>query len=64
MGSGEDVTSLEKQRTEDFGLIPQHAVLFPEFGSRCNLTWDIFGPWTLDQRKNILREWPLSWLSY
>lgn len=53
MGSGEDVTSLEKQRTEDFGLIPQHPVLFPEFGSRYNLTWDIFGHWTLDQRKNI-----------
>jgi hypothetical protein len=38
MGSGEDVTSLEKQRTEDFGLIPQHPVLFPEFDTYSNLT--------------------------
>jgi hypothetical protein len=51
MGSGKDVAAFERQRTEDFGLIPQHPVLLPEFDTRCNLTWDIFGYGTPDQRK-------------
>lgn len=58
MGSGEDVTSFEKQRTEDSGLIPQYPVLFQEFDTCSNLTWDILGPGTLDQRKNIRQESP------
>ena len=58
MGSGEDVTSFEKQRTEDFGLSRQHTVLFQEFDTCSDLTWGIYGPGTPDQRKNIRQESP------